>query len=143
MLPIAWNIQDSLFSELCELERVHSYRDNKVVAQRIVFVLSEIYRNILIQTMWTRTWDFNTKKFVTTNQVPPSWSALLKPSRSLGFLGHEPPVSLHDPAINLILLQSPTFRPVWSYCVLSTWTHTNNRIVSLPPELRYLSGGQS
>lgn len=58
MLPIAWNIQDSLFSGLCELERVHLYRDNKVVAQRIVFVLSEIQRNIVIQTMWTRTWDF-------------------------------------------------------------------------------------
>ena len=142
MLPIAWNTQDSLFSGLCELKRVHSYRDNKVVAQRIVFVLSEIYRNIMIQPMWTRTWDLNTKKFVTTNQVPPSQSALLKASRSLGFLGHEPPVSLHDPAINL-LLQSPMFWLVWSYCVLGTWTYTNNRIMSLPPELRYLSGGQS
>ena len=32
------------------------------------------------------------------------------PFRSLGFWGHEPPVSLHCPAVNLSLLQTPTFR---------------------------------
>ena len=37
----------------------------------------------------------------------------------------EPPVSLHDSAINLSLLQSLTFQVVWPYCALVIWIHTN------------------
>ena len=34
----------------------------------------------------------------------------------MGFGGHEPPVSLHGPAINLSLLHTPTLRFVWPRC---------------------------
>ena len=53
-------------------------------------------------TQWTvaRTKDSSTKKFVTTNTVPPSptfKSALRKCYQEFGLFKHEPPVSLHSP----------------------------------------------
>ena len=44
----------------------------------------------------------------------------LRPFRAWGHL-----VSLHSPAINLALLQTPTFQLVWPHCVLGTWTCVN------------------
>ena len=45
--------------------------------------------------------------------------------RVQGFEGHEPPTSFHGLAINLSLLQTPTFQFVWPHCVTGTNTERN------------------
>ena len=45
-------------------------------------------------------------------------------------VGHETPVSLHGPEINLSLLQTPTFQFVWPHCASGTWTYANNNMLS-------------
>ena len=55
-------------------------------------------------------------------------------------LGHEPPVSLHDPEINLSLLQTLMFRFVWPHCVLGTYTCINFSTSCLCPGLTIGSG---
>ena len=50
-------------------------------------------------------------------------NALPKPFRELeAFQGMRRLVSLHGPAINLPLLQTPTFQFVWPHCALGTRT---------------------
>ena len=55
--------------------------------------------------------------------------ALPKPLGSSGFfLEHEPPISLHGPAINLSLLHTPMFQFVWPHYASGTRTCSNNII---------------
>ena len=72
--------------------------------QRITFALVEVYRDIVI---WP--WS-DTEKFAITNHTPlltfPIKGLCWKLPGSSGFLRHEPPISLHGPAINLSLLQT-------------------------------------
>ena len=55
------------------------------------------------------------------------------------FFEHEPPVPLHGPAINLPLLQTPTFRFVWSHCASGKRTCANRlstgKLSKYPEEL--------
>ena len=63
---------------------------------------------------------------ITYPATPFSHLAFKNPWGSFGlFLGHEPPISFHSPAINLSLLQIPTFWCVWPHCALGTQTCTN------------------
>ena len=68
----------------------------------------------------------------------PSLTWLLKPlcwntSRSLGFCGGTShPFSLHGPAMNFFLLQTPVFRFVWPHCASGTGTWVREHHLQIP-----------
>ena len=69
----------------------------------------------------------DTKKFVTNNHTLPSLFVFKGPGQKLSvileFLGHEPPISLYEPLINLSLFQTlQCFNIDWPHYVLGTWT---------------------
>ena len=104
----------------------------------IAYVLLEVYRNMVTWALWTatRTKDFCTKKFETTNYALPHLdfkNALQFWFREFGiFWEHKPPISLLGPEIILSLLQNLTSQFVWPHHASGTWTSTNTSIYWAP-----------
>lgn len=59
------------------------------------------------------------------------------------FGGHEPPLSLHGPAINRSLIQTPTFQSVWPHCASGTQPHADNYYMWIPSAGRRKKGWRS
>ena len=60
-------------------------------------------------------------------------STLLKPLEEFEDLRHDPPFSLHGPAINIFLLQILMFQFVWLHCASGTGTVFSKSFPSPPP----------
>ena len=66
--------------------------------------------------------SFNTHTLHPSPQILPIKTSPPTPLGSLGFLSMSHPFSLLGPAINLSLLQIPTFWFIWLHCVSGTQT---------------------
>ena len=124
MLPIAWNMKDSLFQGSDLWESIYTETKSCRTENNIYFFFFEV-------TGTSDLWGQLQQQRIPTpkiynNLLHPSLTLLLKvlcwnTLRSLGFGGHQLPVSSHGPAINLPLLQTPLFQ----YCLASLCTrHT-------------------